>query len=296
MEHIPVLVKEIVKNFDNIKYQKKTICDFTVGGGGHSFELLSQFPNIEIIAFDKDSFAIEKSKAKLSKFGKRIKFIKSDFSCFEKFIETSVDGAILDLGISSFQIDDKTRGFSFNSLEPLDMRMDKDQELTAYHVVNFYDFITLQRIFKEYGEIRMPNKVIKAIISYREIKKIDTCKELADIIEKKIHRKGKIHPATKYFQAIRIEVNQELESLKIFLKKIFNFLNFGAKLQIISFHSLEDRIVKQCFRETVYNDNSYKIITKKPIVPSDEEKVTNPRSRSAKLRVIERTERKKIVE
>ena len=286
LKHIPVLLKEVTENFKYIGTKKKIICDFTIGGGGHSFSILSEYPNVEIIAFDKDIYAIEKAKENLSVFGERVKFLKCDFSEFDKFIDFHIDGALVDLGISSFHIDDKSRGFSFDSDDLLDMRMDREQELTAYHIVNSYDFLELQRIFKEYGEIRMPNRVIKSIITERKKKNIETCKELTEIILKNFNYRGKINPATRFFQAIRMEVNGELEGLKTFLSKIFGFLNRGARLQIISFHSLEDRIVKRKFREKG-SGSDFKIITKRPVSPSETEINLNPRSRSAKLRVIE---------
>jgi len=286
LTHIPVLLKEVVRNFQYVGNDKKLISDFTLGGGGHSLKLLTDFPNIQIIAFDKDDSAIEKAEKKLGKFADRIKIFKSDFSDFDKFLNCKIDGAIVDLGISSFQIDHEERGFSFNSEAMLDMRMDRESKLTAYHVVNFYDFLQLQKIFKTYGEIKMPNRVIKAIIEARKKKSIETCKELADIILRSFKYRGKIHPATRFFQAIRIEVNGELSSLEKFLNKIFNFLNKGARLQVISFHSLEDRIVKRKFREKA-GEGDFNIITKRPVVPDEDEIGLNPRSRSAKLRVIE---------
>jgi 16S rRNA (cytosine1402-N4)-methyltransferase len=283
VKHIPVLLEEVLNFFDYLNNEEKVIADFTVGGGGHSEAILNKFKKVKILAFDKDSFAIDFSKKRLSNFKDRITFYKRDFSEFDKVIDSKISGALVDLGISSFQLEDAERGFSFNSDAFLDMRMDKSKEVTAYDIVNKYEFLQLQKIFKEYGEIKMPNRVIKSIINYRKNKPIETCKELAEIISKNFKYRGKIHPATKFFQAIRIEVNQELNVLQDFLGKIIDYLGKNSRLLIISFHSLEDRIVKNFFKEL----NNVKILTKKPVVPSQKEIEENPRSRSAKLRVIE---------
>ena len=304
MNHKPVLVNQVLSFFDYLKDDKKekTVADFTLGGGGHTKAILEKFENVKVVGFDKDDFALSYSSGVLGNFKDRIDMIKADFSEFDSYLKTSLDGALVDLGISSFHVDDKRRGFSFESNERLDMRMDRTCELSAYEVVNRFEFLELQQIFKEFGEIKMPNRVINAIIAARKKKPIETCKELAEIINRNYFSKNrKINPATKFFQAIRIYVNNELNSLKIFLSKIFDYLNLGSRLQIISFHSLEDRIVKNVFRyeslkcvcpENVLVCNCgkksrVKILTRKPVVADENEIAINKRSRSAKLRVAE---------
>ncbi len=302
MEHKPVLVNEVLQYFEYLKDSEKLIADFTVGGGGHSLAILDKFKNVKIAAFDKDKFAIKLAKEKLKSFHNRVKFFNIDFSKFDEVVNCKLDGAIVDLGISSFHIDDMERGFSFESEAKLDMRMDRNSKLSAYDVINTYDDKRLSDIFYKFGEIRNNRKVVKAIINYRKNKEILTCRELAGIIEKNYFtRNRKIHPATKFFQALRIYINSELDSLTNFLSKIFDYLKIGARLQIISFHSLEDRIVKKkfkyesltciCPKDVMICNCSkvarIKILTKKPIVPQENEILENRRSRSAKLRVAE---------
>jgi len=304
LEHISVLLNEVIDFFQYLDLSEdKIVADFTLGGGGHSEAILQRFKNVKIVAFDKDQFAIDYSQKRLEAYKDRIQFIHSDFSNFDDFIDYKFDGAILDLGISSFHIDDKSRGFSFDSDEPLDMRMDRsDASLSAADIVNNYKFAELQRIFKEFGEISRPNKVVNAIIDYRRSKRVETCRELSEIIRKNFFSNNrKINVATKFFQAIRIAVNDELGCIEKFLSKIFDFMNVGSRLQIISFHSLEDRIVKNSFKYQAADCvcpisvmrcccNKVKkinILTKKPISPSESEIGRNKRSRSAKLRVAE---------
>ncbi len=302
MEHKPVLLKEVLTYFDYLYGKKSVIADFTVGGGGHSFNILEKYPEVKILAFDKDEFAINFAKNRLEKFKNRIEFFKKDFSKFDKTINFKLDGALVDLGISSFHVDDYKRGFSFESDSKLDMRMNTSQNLTAYDVINEYSAKQLSDIFYNFGEIRNNKRVVNAIIDYRKKKKIFSCKELSEIIAEHYRtRNRKIHPATKFFQALRIYVNGELESLSEFLSKIFNYLKVGARLQIISFNSLEDRIVKKAFKyeslSCICPDHvmhctcgkiaRVKLITKKPVLPSDSEISENRRSRSAKLRVAE---------
>ena len=283
IQHKPVLLNEIVKFFDNLTSDKEKIFgDFTLGFGGHSEEILKNFPNVKLIGIDRDIETLKIAKEKLSNFKERVSYYQLNFGDFDKVLNIKFDGVLLDLGVNSMQLISNERGFSFNSQSKLDMRMDRTQELSAWEVVNYYPPQELERVFREYADVKYPKRIVQAIIRARQKKKIDTCKELNDIINSFFKRRGRINPATKFFQAIRIEVNNELEELKKFLEKIWSFLNIGARLAIISFHSLEDRIVKYAFKR-----DGVKILTKKPITPSYEEIKQNPRARSAKLRVCE---------
>ncbi len=288
IEHKPVLVERLVEFFEKWIDREKDIiiCDFTVGFGGHSKALLEKFRNIKIVACDRDEESLNFAKENLRHFKDRVSFFKINFGDFDKVINFRFHAAILDLGVNSYQLLSSSRGFSFNLESRLDMRMDKTQELSAWEIVNRYSFNELKNIFVEYGEIKRPDKVVKAIIEARKKKRIDTCKELSEIITSVIRRRGKIHPATKFFQAIRIEVNQELEELKNFLEKVFNYLYFNGLITVITFHSIEDRIVKLKFKQV-----NAKILTKKPVIPDYKEIKENPRSRSAKLRVAQWTQK-----
>ncbi|WP_281950958.1 16S rRNA (cytosine(1402)-N(4))-methyltransferase RsmH [Nitrosophilus kaiyonis] len=299
--HIPVLLNEVVDVFKDIK--DGYIIDCTLGYGGHSEAILKSNPNVKIIGIDQDIEAIEFSKKRLESFKDRVKIVKGRFSQkIEELIKKyEIKGILADLGVSSLQLDKKERGFSFDS-ETLDMRMDKESSLSAYDVVNFYPKEKLEFIFKEYGEIRNYKKIADIIVKYREKNKITSPKELVKILEKYLPKNKKIHPATLVFQAIRIEVNQELKELENLLDILEKFRPSNAKVAIITFHSLEDRIVKNRFRnwakgcicpsyaikcECGGNNEIGKILTKKPIVATQEEILKNPRSRSAKLRVFQ---------
>ena len=291
MEHFPVLLEETVSSL--ISNGGKVYVDATIGLGGHSYELLKRYPNIYLIGIDKDPFALEKAEEKLKPFEGRFSLYQADYKDIDKVLKAegldAVDGILMDLGVSMLQLKTPERGFSFREDAPLDMRMDPEQKLTAYDVVNRYSERELIRIIKEYGEERFAPRVARAIIKYRKKKPIETTAELARIVEEAIP-KGfykKIHPATKTFQAIRIEVNRELEHLKEALLKIPKILKSKGRIAVISFHSLEDRIVKHTFRH-FEREGLLKVITKKPITPSEEEIKQNPPSRSAKLRVAER--------
>jgi 16S rRNA (cytosine1402-N4)-methyltransferase len=295
--HIPVLSKEIVNIFNDTK---GTIIDCTVGYGGHSKALLKSNPNIKLICNDQDQEALDFSKERLSDYKHRIKFIKGRFSTILDKIDKLDDirGILADIGVSSLQLDKASRGFGFES-ESLDMRMDNTQIFSAKDVVNHYSLLELERIFKDYGELREYKKLAKSIINQRKIKKFTSAKELSNFVSTLLP-KTKLHPATLVFQAIRIEVNSELFEIKTLLDNIKNSTIDNAKIAIISFHSLEDRIVKQNFKKwskncicdnNIYkcecgNNNSLgKIITKKPILANTNEIKINPRARSSKLRV-----------
>ncbi len=287
--HIPVLLEESTELL--LGNGGKLYLDCTLGLGGHTRRILEKNPEAFVIGIDRDEEAIELAKKNLKEFEGRFSIYKADFAYLDEVLRAEgidkVDGILFDLGVSMLQLKSE-RGFSFQIDAPLDMRMDKEQKLTAYRVVNEYPEKELARIIWEYGEERLSRKIARAIVQYRKKKPIETTKELADIVlsvypERLKH--GRIHPATKTFQAIRIEVNKELESLRTALEKTPDLLNPGGRLVVISFHSLEDRIVKNFFRE---HSHLFRILTKKPITPSEEEIRMNPASRSAKLRAGER--------
>lgn len=293
--HIPVLYNEILEIFKNIK--KGYIIDCTTGFGGHSFGLLEQSYKINLICNDQDEEALTFSKERLEKFSNRIIFNKSNFEYLIKdFRNYDVKGILADIGVSSLQLDKLSRGFSFFS-ETLDMRMDNSNNLSAYEVVNSYSQRDLEVIFKDYGEIREYKKVAFLIVNNRPF---NSAKDLSEFLSKKMYNKGKIHPATLVFQAIRIEVNNELKVLENLFDSIEKAKFKDCIVAIISFHSLEDRIVKNYFKkwskscicpngvircECGNNHSLGKIITKKPITPSNDEIKRNVRSRSSKLRV-----------
>lgn len=292
VEHYSVLYREVVSFFKEIK--EGYIVDATLGGGGHSYHLLKQNEEIKIIGIDRDDYAIDVAKERLRDFGSRVIIQKASFSDIDTVLHSlginKVNGILFDLGVSHFQL--KTdRGFSFQREEFLDMRMDKSQPLTAYDVVNRFTEQQLYRIIKDYGEERFALKIAKKIVSLRKIKKIETTKELADIVYSVyppvLRHKLRIHPATKTFQAIRIYVNDEINQLETALEKSISLLVEGGIIAVISFHSLEDRIVKNFFKKHKQLKN-LEILTKKPITPSKEEIEENPASRSGKLRVARR--------
>ncbi len=287
--HIPVLLEESTDLL--LGNGGRLYVDCTLGLGGHTRRILEKNPEAFVIGIDRDEEAIELAKKNLKSFEGRFSVYKANFADLDLVLEAEgvekVDGFLFDLGVSMYQLKSE-RGFSFQIEAPLDMRMDKEQRLTAYKVVNEYPERELARIFWEYGEERLSKKIARAIVEYRKRKPIETTKELADIVLSVLPerlRHGRIHPATKVFQAIRIEVNRELENLKIALEKTVDHLNPKGRLVVISFHSLEDRIVKVFFRE---HSDVFRVLTKKPIRPSEEEIRMNPASRSAKLRAGEK--------
>ena len=286
--HLPVMLNEI----DQYLMTKDTgyYFDCTFGGGGHSLYLLNKYNGIKIIAFDQDTDSLKRfnENPELQRFKDRIIFCHDNFRNIEKNLNKlnipKVNGLLADLGVSSKQLDDKTRGFSFNSDDILDMRMNKEQELTAYTVVNTFSKENLQDIFFKYGEESFSKHIAQKIVEERVKGNIKTCNQLKDIVCKVKWAKGKINPATKIFQALRIYVNDELGSLQEMLNSITNILNTGARAAILTYHSLEDRIVKQTFKDA----KNLKIINKKVIIATEKEMKENPRSRSAKLRVVEK--------
>ena len=306
MKHYSVLLNEAI---EGLKIKPDGIyVDGTLGYGGHSSEILRQLTTGHLYSFDQDQDAIAYSKERLSKIGKNFTIIHSNFENLkEKLAEhgiTKVDGILFDLGLSSPQIDNKERGFTFMVDAPLDMRMDQTKKLDAETIVNTYSIEELTNIFFIYGEEKMSKVIAKKIVSERINKKIKTTKELVKIIESAVGAKyfNKNHPERQIFQAIRIEVNGELTVLKNVLPDAIDLLNKEGRMSVITFHSLEDRIVKQIFKKDSEVDElvkglpvipeqyqpKLKLINKKPILPSDKELSENSRSRSAKLRIVER--------
>lgn len=305
MLHKSVLLKESIESLDI--HDGGIYVDCTLGYAGHSSEILKRIPNGYLYAFDQDSYAINYSKEKLLQIGDNFKVIKSNFANLEEELSkdgvTSVQGILFDLGVSSVQLDFDERGFSFHKDAKLDMRMDTSCELTAYTVVNTYSYQDLVRIFRDYGEEKYAGSVARNIVQYRETKDIETTLELVDIIKSgmpyKAMREG--HPARRIFQAIRIEVNNELEVLREALEQSLEMLSVGGRLAVITFQSLEDRIVKQAFREVSEVSSEiaklpfipdcylpkFKVI-EKGLKPSACELEKNNRARSSRLRVIEK--------
>lgn len=306
MKHYSVLLEESIE-YLQIKSDGIYV-DGTLGYGGHSSHILNEIPNGFLYAFDRDIEAINYSTERLSKIGDNFKIFHSDFVHMKEMLEseniTEVDGIILDLGVSSPQIDNHDRGFSFMNDAPLDMRMDQTQSFNAINVVNEYSKEDLTEMFYSYGEENKSRFIADAIVKARQNKKIETTKELVSIIEKAVGAKyfNLKHPERQIFQAIRIEVNNELNVLEDVLPDAISLLKKGGRMCVITFHSLEDRIVKRIFKKySEVNEmvkglpeipEEYKpiieLVNKKPIVASDKELSENSRSRSAKLRVIER--------
>jgi 16S rRNA (cytosine1402-N4)-methyltransferase len=305
--HVSVLLNECIENL-NIKPDGIYV-DGTMGGAGHSLEIVKKLSEKGmLIGIDRDEEALAVAKERLKEFN-NVKYVHDNHDNIDEIIKNlnikGVDGILLDLGVSSYQIDEKTRGFTYMDDGPLDMRMDKSQKLTAEYIVNNYKEQDLARIIFEYGEEKFSRKIARNICEYRKNKKIETTGELVKIIEKSIpgkFREKNSHPAKRTFQAIRIEVNNEIEPLYNTIKNSITALNTKGRLCVITFHSLEDRMVKKAYVDaegkcTCPKDLPYcvcgnvslgKIITKKPILPTEKEMQENSRSRSAKLRVFEK--------
>lgn len=308
-EHISVLLNECIENL-NIK-QNGVYIDGTMGGAGHSSHIAKRLQDTgRLICIDQDENAIKTGKERLSNFN-NVTFVHNNFSNIKEIYNSlnmsniGVDGILLDLGVSSHQLDEGYRGFSYMQDAPLDMRMDTRKSLSAYTVINTYSKEELNMIISKYGEERWSKRISEFIDNERKIKPIETTFELVSIIKKAIPKGARIdgpHPAKRTFQAIRIEVNGELEILKDTIINMVNILNKNGRLLIITFHSLEDRIVKNAFKElenpcicprdlpicACGKKSLGKVVTRKPIVPSEQELNNNHRSRSAKLRVFER--------
>ena len=305
-KHISVLLEESISSL-NLK-DDSIIVDCTLGYGGHSSNILARIKKGFLFAFDQDSEAIRHSTDRLNAIGTNFTIIKSNFVNLKEELTklgvTEVDGFLFDLGVSSPQLDDASRGFSFHEDARLDMRMDKENKLSAYEVVNEYSKDHLAEIFYKYGEDKFARNIAKKIVEYREEKPIETTLELVEIIKTAVpmkFRKDK-HPARQIFQAIRIEVNRELDVIEPAIEQALSLLKVGGRVSVITFHSLEDRLVKNIFKEKCAIDPKvqgmpnipqeylpdFRLVVNKAIVPSEEELEKNPRARSSKLRVIER--------
>lgn len=305
--HISVLFDESISALEVC--ENGLYADGTLGGGGHSEGILLQNDSCRLIGIDQDTDAITAASARLSRFGDRVRVVNSNFSQIKDVLkslgEDKIDGAVLDLGVSSFQLDNAERGFSYMKDAPLDMRMNKSADFNAYKLINEYSEEELSRVFFEYGEEKWSKRIAEFIVSKRSEAPIKTTGELVDIIKAAIPKKARLeggHPAKRVFQAVRIEVNGELRILEQAIKDFVDCLRPGGRLAIITFHSLEDRIVKQTFAGLAKGcvcpkefpvcmcgkTPEVKIVSRKPILPSKTEEEVNPRSKSAKLRVVEK--------
>lgn len=305
--HVPIMLAECIDGL-NIK-ENGTYFDGTLGGGGHSGAILEKLGSGKLVSTDLDSEAISTAKARLSRHGDKFIPVKSNFKNFLEVAETlgidGFDGILLDLGVSSYQLDNRERGFSYMASETeLDMRMDSEQLISAKTVVNEYPREKLEYILSTYGEERFYKSISANIEKRRQVKEICTTGELVDIITESIPKKFQQdgHPAKRTFQAIRIEVNGELDGLKDCIYKMVRFLKKGGRIAVITFHSLEDRIVKQCFKDLETDcicdkrfpvcvcgkKKEIEVLTRKPLVARSEEMLANPRAKSAKLRIAEK--------
>jgi 16S rRNA (cytosine1402-N4)-methyltransferase len=322
MDHTPVLLQEVLNGLQC--HQPGTFLDCTLGCGGHTAAILEQHPENQVIGIDRDALVLRIAEERLAEFGNRVSLYHERFEHFEHTLHqhfsdtlaentaTSISclhGILFDLGVSSVQLDDANRGFSFQRTGQLDMRMDQDESgtTTAYDVVNTYSAEQLANVFFQYGEERQSRRIAKKIVEARALHPIETTTQLAEIVERAVPRRyhpKTIHPATRVFQAIRIEVNGELQHLGETLERAIQYLCEGGRICVISFHSLEDRIVKRTFAKLAKGCQcppqfpecvcgitpSLRILSRKPIVATAEERQQNPRSRSAKLRVAEKIE------
>lgn len=305
MSHVSVLLKETI-DYLNVK-EEGIYLDATCGRGGHTEAIVKQLTTGKVIVFDLDIVAIEEAKKRLAPFLDKLIFINDNYATLKKHCEANdialLDGFVFDLGVSSPQFDDPSRGFSYRYDSNLDMRMDQSQTFSAYHLVNEYPLNQLTKILRDYGEEPFAYPIAKKIVAARLLAPITTTGQLVEIIKSALpsrilHQKG--HPAKQTFQAIRIEVNQELASVEKAVSDACALLKVGCRGCVITFHSLEDRIVKEIFKQLSTPpktnrrlpqqiiDVQYQLIIKKPLTPSEEELNENPRSHSAKLRVIER--------
>jgi 16S rRNA (cytosine1402-N4)-methyltransferase len=304
--HEPVMLQEVI---DWLCINKNGVyVDCTVGGAGHAEAILKETKG-RLVGIDCDEEALQAARKKLAPFGQRQVLVKANFADLGKVLENlqikKVDGVLLDLGVSSFQLDKAERGFSFNKLAPLDMRMDRKLKLSAYDIVNSFAQKDLEKIIRDFGEEKMAGRISRAISQKRHLSPIKTTVELAAIVAAAMpakFRHQKIHPATRTFQAIRIAVNQELDNIKPAISAAVDVLTRGSRIGIISFHSLEDRLVKNEFRSLTgrctcprdipvcicHREAKLKVLTRKALIALPAETENNPRARSAKLRVAER--------
>jgi 16S rRNA (cytosine1402-N4)-methyltransferase len=281
--HISVMPEEAIAGL--VVRSGGTYLDATLGGGGHSALILGAAENVNLVGLDQDAQALAAAGEVLGPWGSRARLIQTNFSDYKPQGQL-FDGILADLGVSSAQLDIADRGFSFRQAAPLDMRMDQSQDLTAADIINDWDEAEIANVFYTYGEERLSRRIARAIVDRRPVQ---TTLELAEIISRSVpksYRYGRIHPATRSFQGLRIAVNREMEVLEKFLALAPTWLKPGGRIVVITFHSLEDRMVKHRFRE----NDLLKVLTKKPMIPTEAEQTGNVRSRSAKLRIAERWE------
>lgn len=307
--HTPVMWREVLDFFKRAAVTgDKIFIDGTLGEGGHSELILSTFSDVRVLGFDRDPVIIEIARKRLEAFGSRIEFFNDNFVNISGYTDNykgRISGILYDFGISSFHFDKSGRGFSLSKDEPLDMRLDSHGEKSAAYIINNYNENDLSSIFRDFGEERWSKRIARAVVEARRKKRICTTLELAEVVRRAIpsgKRVRNIHPATRVFQALRIAVNDELRAINEAFGSSYNYLAPGGVLMAISFHSLEDRIVKNSFRRLARgctcdseaaqcrceNEPFVKILTKKPLIPADDEISLNRRSRSAKMRVCER--------
>jgi 16S rRNA (cytosine1402-N4)-methyltransferase len=290
--HEPVLLVETLTLLDPAR--GGLFVDCTVGLGGHSRALLEAGAE-RVIGLDRDVDALQHAAAALASFGDRVELVHADYRELDRVLDergiAAVNGTLADLGVSSMQLDSEGRGFSFRRDEPLDMRMDRTQGPTAAALIAAAEERELADVIFQYGEERFSRRIARALVTARSAQPVETTGQLAQIVRRAVPSRGyqRIDPATRTFQALRIWVNRELEGLEQFLSAAPRRLGAGARLAVISFHSLEDRIVKHAFRALQHGEAALRILTKRPIAPGDGEVARNPRARSAKLRAIERT-------
>lgn len=290
--HYPVMHEEVLENLTLHRDRETVLIDCTTGEGGHTKLFLESYPLVTVIGLDRDSEIQKKAIERLKDYGERFKPVNTWFNDYLSSRDSeSADGILFDLGISIFHYEESERGFSFRKDEELDMRLDSSQSLTAETIVNEYSEEELANVIYKYGEERYSRRIARAIGERRQEKRIVTSKELGEIIWAAVpreYRYGRIHPATRTFQALRIEVNRELDRIEPALTEAMRVLKKGGRIAVITFHSLEDRIVKWTFKDRAEKYGDIRILTKKPIIPTDKECDENPPSRSSKLRVIEK--------
>lgn len=290
--HYPVMHEEVLENLTLPRDRETVLIDCTTGEGGHTKLFLESYPLVTVIGLDRDSEIQKKAIERLKDYGDRFRPVNTWFNDYLSSRDSeSADGILFDLGISIFHYEESERGFSFRKDEELDMRLDSNQSLSAETIVNEYSEEELADVIYKYGEERYSRRIARAIGERRKEKRIETSKELGEIIWAAVpreYRYGRIHPATRTFQALRIEVNRELDRIEPALTEAMRVLKKGGRIAVITFHSLEDRIVKWTFKDRAEKYGDIRILTKKPIIPTDKECDENPPSRSSKLRVIEK--------
>jgi len=292
--HVPVLLNEVLEYLDSAR--EGTYIDGTIGLAGHAVEILKRNPRAFLVGVDIDELALARVKETLEPYADRVRVYQADYRYIPQLDLdfSSVRGLLLDLGLSSFQLDSPERGFSFNQEGPLDMRMDLRNKTTAFKIVDTYSEPKLAHLFQEHGELRQAKRLAREIVARRKIRKFETTSDLRVLIERVCHwipQKGKVHPAAKVFQALRIEVNHELQGLAEFLETMAGIVPAGARFVVISFHSLEDRIVKHTFARLSGGEGKpavMRLVTRKPVTPTEAEMAANSRSKPAKLRAAEK--------